>query len=83
MPGTQTPDSTSDFFVAVTPNDSADLTNGECRALYIGGAGNIVIRNKDATSITFTAVTAGSILPCRTSRVLSTSTTATSIVALY
>ena len=26
---------------SVTPNDSTDLSNSICRALYIGGAGNI------------------------------------------
>lgn len=68
--------------VAVTPNDNADLATVS-RALYIGGAGNLaVILADDSSSVTFTGVLAGSILPIRAKRVLSTNTTATTILAL-
>lgn len=68
---------------AVTPSDSADLPNGICRALYVGGAGDLVVDTANNTSITFTGAVAGSILPLNVKRVRATGTTATSIVALY
>ena len=69
-------------FYAVTPADGTDLTNGQCRALFIGVAGNVVVHNADGDSVTFAAA-ASQVLPIRTTRVLATNTTATGIVALY
>lgn len=80
----------------VNPSDSADITfasPGSARGLWIGGAGNVnVIMEGDknipsgvaATSVAvlFSGVGAGTLLPIRVSRVLSTNTTATLIVAL-
>jgi len=74
--------SPADNAAAVTPNDSTDLAFTS-RALYVGGAGNIVVTMAGGGDVTFTAVPAGSILPIRVSRVKSTSTTATSIINLY
>ena len=65
----------------VTPNDSADLSF-RTRALFIGGAGNIVVSIGGA-NVTITGVLAGSVLPICVDRVLATSTTATNIVALW
>lgn len=68
----------------VTPSDTANLSPA-CRALYIGGAGDVTlltVGNNNA-SVLFTAVPAGSILPVRAARVMSTGTTATAIVALW
>jgi len=67
---------------AVTPSDSVSLTN-DSRGLFVGGAGNISVLMSGGTSVTFTGVVAGSILPIRVNRVNATSTTATDIVALY
>lgn len=67
---------------AVTPNDSADLPNGICRALYIGGSGSVILDTANNTSITFAGLQAGTILPLNVKRVR-TGGTATSIVALY
>ena len=67
---------------AVTPNDSTDLTT-IARALYVGGAGNVKIDAADGSTVTFSGVLAGSILPVRAARVYSTGTTATNIVAIY
>lgn len=73
----------ADNAVAVTPNDSTDLTY-VTRAVYVGGTGNMVVTMAGGGSnVTFTGIPAGSVLPIRVSRILSTSTTATSIVALY
>lgn len=69
-------------FRAVTPSDTVDIKGGLARSLYVGVAGNVVAINEEGTAILFTAVPAGSILRIVTSRVNSTSTTATAIVAL-
>ena len=67
---------------AVTPSDSADIQT--TRGLYVGAAGDIVVifRN-DTASVTLVAVAAGTTLPYAIKRVLSTGTTAASLVALY
>lgn len=66
---------------AVTPSDTTDLTNVS-RWLFVGGAGNVVCIMQDGTTVTFTGVLAGTLLPIRCSRVMATSTTATNMVAL-
>lgn len=66
---------------SVTPNDSTDLSF-PARALYIGVAGNVAVYTADGSELTFVGVLAGTILPVQVYRVLSTGTTATSIVAL-
>ena len=65
---------------AVTPSDSTVL---DCRALYVGGAGNVVLQMPGRSeTVTFLAVPAGTFMPVSARRVM-TATTATSIVALY
>lgn len=51
-------------------------------AIYVGGAGIVVAIFEDGSNAQFTAV-AGEILPLKTIRVNSTTTTATLMVALY
>jgi hypothetical protein len=66
---------------AVTPSDTTTI--GGCRALWVGGAGNLTLDFSDgATNIVLTAVPAGTLLPVAPLRVKA-ATTATSIVALY
>jgi len=79
----QTSTHTATVCSAVTPNDGADLSLGTCRAIYIGGDGNISIVDGAGTTVVFTGLTAGSILPVQTARINATSTTATLIIALY
>jgi hypothetical protein len=68
---------------AITPHDSTELTF-TTRALYVGGAGNVVVRlSGDAANVTLVGVVAGTILPIRAILVASTSTTATNIIGLY
>jgi hypothetical protein len=67
--------------VAVTPSDSTDIAS-VVRGLYVGTTGNVVVVNLDDTTCTFTSVPSGTILPVQCKRVNSTSTTASSIVAL-
>ena len=66
---------------AVTPSDTTEL--GPCKALYIGGAGNVSVwMPNQSTPVTFFAVPVGTVLPVSARRVLATGTTATNIVAL-
>jgi hypothetical protein len=67
--------------VAITPSDVTNFTEGVCRAIYVGGAGNITaVINGNA--ILFTAPPVGTVLQVEASRVNATGTTATAMVAL-
>ena len=66
---------------AITPSDTIDLPEAT-RALYIGTGGNLSLRMLSGETLTFSNVTAGSLLPLRVSRVFATATTATAIVGL-
>lgn len=75
---------TADFDgYAVTASDSVDLPNGPCKAIYVTGAGNVNVNLLGGGTATLTSMVAGQILPISVTRVLSTSTTATGIYALY
>ena len=66
---------------AVTPSDTTTI--GGCRAIWVGGAGNLTLDFSDgATNIVISAIPAGTLLPIAPLRVKA-ATTATSIVALY
>lgn len=67
---------------AVTKSD-ATVFSQPTRALWVGGAGDVAVRMLDQTTLTFAAVPAGQLLPIRVDKVLSTGTTATSIVGMY
>lgn len=74
---------------AVTPSNTADIPyvgggdiNWPC-VLFIGGAGNLRVLTAGGDDVTFTGVLAGSFLPVQVTRVFSTGTTATNIVALW
>lgn len=66
---------------AVTPSDTDELAR-YCRALYITGAGNVVVVTVDGSELTF-AVIASQVLPVRCKQVKATNTTATGILALW
>ena len=67
---------------AVTPSDSTVLA--KTRAIYVGGAGALVVQMADTAGTTaFAAVPAGTTLAIRVTKVLSSGTGATSIVALW
>jgi len=68
-------------FAAITPHDTTEL-KPPARSIYVGGAGDVVVKNTDGTAITFKAVPVGSILPINCAIVMSTGTTATDLVAL-
>ncbi len=68
----------------VVYNNSAQTTipNTGC-VLYVGGAGNVNLVTIDGDTVLFNAVPAGSFLPIQVKQVLSSSTTATLINALW
>jgi hypothetical protein len=66
---------------AVTPSDSTDLTYTS-RGLWVGGAGNVSVIMASGATVTFSGIVAGTLLPIRVSRVRSTSTTASLMLAL-
>jgi len=75
-------DSPAQKAFAITPNDTTDLAV-TTRAIYTGAGGTIVCTLAgDSSSVTFTNVPAGSILPIRVMRVLSTGTTAVGLIGL-
>lgn len=65
----------------VVPSDTADFA--AYGRVFVGGAGNVVcvpVGQLDETTVTFTGVVAGTILPVRVRRVWATGTTATALV---
>lgn len=67
--------------VAVTKSDDTVIN---ARALYIGVTGDVaILPKKGDTAVTFIDVQAGTVLPVYARKVMSTNTTAASIVALY
>lgn len=68
-------------FAAITKSDTVDIPL--TRAVYVGGAGNVVAVDADGTQTTFSAVPAGTWLPIAVRRIDSTNTTATLMVAIY
>ena len=61
---------------AVTPSDTADNFGV---ALYVGGAGNVVLKTEGGQTVTWTAVPAGTTIVQRFSNVMA-ATTATNLV---
>ena len=72
---------------SVTPSNSTNFDFGVCKGLFVGTGGNIavvMVGDGDSSKVTvFTNVLGGTILPVQATRVNSTSTTASNIVALY
>jgi len=77
-----TPTSPARGAAAITPSDSVNLDTF-AKAIYVGVAGNIVIVTPEDDVVLFVGALAGSTIPVQAKRVNSTSTTATSLVALY
>lgn len=91
MPQTQTQPYNKS--IAITKSDTVNYDGSTYSAtaatkaipaegIYVGGAGIVVAVFEDGSSCNFTAV-AGEVLPLKTIRVNSTTTTATLMVALY
>lgn len=73
-------DSPAEGHFSITPADS-DFSITP-RAIYCGGAGNVVVRSKSDVDVTY-AVLAGTYLLIRAKQVRVTGTTATGLVGLY
>lgn len=71
--------------IAVDVSSTDHVFAAPCKALYVGGAGDIVCKLTDAaaTSVTFKAVPVGTILPVEIKTVVKTSTTATLMLGLF
>ncbi|WCJ64903.1 MULTISPECIES: spike base protein, RCAP_Rcc01079 family [Agrobacterium] len=65
----------------VVPDDVNPLPS-PTRAIYVGNAGHLCLTLLSGATVTFQNLPAGSLLPVRATRVLSTRTTATGIVGL-
>lgn len=72
------------YAVAITPSNSTSFTAGECDGIWSGDAApGDITAVVSGTAVLFKSVPAGVLLPIRASRVNSTGTTATNMVALY
>jgi hypothetical protein len=74
------------YGVAITKSDANNFAQVSdrftCDAIYVGGAGVVVVVFPDGSTQQFTCI-AGQILPVAAVRVNSTNTTATLMIALY
>ena len=68
--------------IAVTTSDSTNLSLGFTRGIYVGGSGDVAVTMADGNTVTFKSLAAGIIHPICVTRIWSTGTTATNIVAL-
>lgn len=71
--------------VAVTPNDTTDLSRSPTRGLFIGGAGSgaLKVDLADGSTVSFASLLANTLLPIAVTRVYATGTNVTGVVALY
>ena len=70
-------------FVTVTPSDSVNFAEGLSIGIYVGVSGDVSLVTKAGNSVTLKNVAAGIIHPIPCTRVNSTGTTATEILAVY
>jgi hypothetical protein len=66
--------------VAITPSDATIIPT--TRAIYVGVTGNINVRMASGNTVLFSNVAVG-VFPIQVDQVLSTSTTATTMIAMY
>lgn len=66
--------------VAITPSDATIIP--ATRGIWVGVTGNVAVRMASGATATFTAAPVG-VLPIQVDKVLSTGTTATTMLALY
>lgn len=71
-----------EHMTAVTKSD-ATVYSPPLRALYVGGTGNVKIKDAVGNTVTLVALAAGVVHPIRATMVFSTDTTATDIVGAY
>jgi hypothetical protein len=67
---------------AITPNDSTEIAL-TAKAVWVGGAGNLVVRlEDDSADITISGIAAGTLLPIRP-KFIKTTSTATLLIGFY
>jgi len=71
----------NDAYVTIRTTFPGSQERGCC--LYVGGAGDINVTLESGSTVIFAGVNAGSFLPICATQVLSASTTATNMLALY
>lgn len=69
-----------DYAMAITPSDTTVLSQGV--NIYVGGAGNVTVKDMAGNLVTFTAPLVGSMLPIRVTQVMA-ATTATLLVGCW
>lgn len=67
----------------ITKHDTTNFPAGPCRAIYVGGAGDINVVFLDDSTCVFSNNLTGSVLAVNAKRVNSTGTSATLMVAMY
>jgi hypothetical protein len=67
---------------AITPADGVALPLGVCKALIVGGAGNLSVVAEDDVAAVTIPVQAGQVVPVRI-KFVQAATSATGIVAIY
>ena len=70
-------------YQTVTPSDTVDFAGGMCRGLWIGTGGNVAVVTSRGNTVTITSALGGTIIPGYFTRVNSTNTTASNILAIY
>ena len=81
----------SEYAVAVTPSDTVDIDFSQkaaaSRGLYVGSGGDVSVEmvgpGLTTSTVVFVAVLTGTLLPIEVTRVNSTATTASSLVAIW
>lgn len=66
----------------ITPHDTNNISRGACNGIYVGVSGDVAVAHLDGTVQLYKTVPIG-ILPVIATRVNSTGTTATNLLALY
>ena len=68
---------------SITPHDGCTVLTTPNRAIWVGVEGNLKVKMYGGDTVTFVGVGAGSLIPISVQCILSTGTTATSIVILW
>lgn len=64
-------------------SSDAATSYGACRAVHVGGDGDIAVTMEGGGNVTFAGCKAGQIYPYAITALLNSGTTATGVVALY
>jgi hypothetical protein len=65
----------------VTPSDTVNLASPS--VIYVGVGGNVQVTTAQGDQVIFTGLIAGQVIPVQVIRVWATSTTATTMLAIY